>query len=105
MDAIDPAILKQAEAVAQQQARVKELRRLRMRWMGHRLYAEVYIAVEPHLTTVQSHHVAEELRHDLFHQVPNLAEVVVHVDPWGEQLETVHQLTEHHEPIPRPFNG
>lgn len=103
MDAIDPQILTKAEKVAQQQATVKELRRLRMRWMGHRLHAEVHIAVEPLLTTVQSHHSAEQLRHDLFHQIPNLAEVVVHVEPWAEQLETIHQLTIHHEPIPKPI--
>jgi cation diffusion facilitator family transporter len=105
MDAIDPEILTQAEQVAQGQDAVKELRRLRMRWMGHRLCAEVHIAVEPFLTTVQSHHIAEQLRHDLFHQIPNLAEVVVHVDPWAEQLETVHQLTTHHEPVPKPIHG
>ena len=104
MDAIDPEILKRAEMVAQQQAQMKELRRLRMRWMGHRLTAEVHIAVEPDLTTVQSHHIAEQLRHDLFHQVPNLAEVVVHVEPWAEQLETVHHLTLHHEPVPQPIH-
>jgi cation diffusion facilitator family transporter len=102
MDAIEPEILAQAEKVAQGQATVKELRRLRMRWMGHGLYAEVTIAVEPHLSTIQSHHIAEQLRHDLFHQIPNLTEVVVHVDPWAEELETVHQLTIHHGPIPRP---
>ena len=105
MDAIDPEILVKAEKAVQHQAAVKELRRLRMRWMGHRLYAEVHIAVEPLLTTVQSHHIAEKLRHDLFHQIPNLAEVVVHVDPWAEQLETAHQLTLHHEPIPQPISG
>jgi cation diffusion facilitator family transporter len=105
MDAIDPEILSTAEQVAQGQDAVKELRRLRMRWMGHRLSAEVHIAVEPSLTTIQSHHIAEQLRHELFHQIPNLAEVVVHVDPWAEQLETVHQLTLHHEPIPRPVSG
>lgn len=104
MDAIDPALFAQAELVAQQQPAVKVLHRLRMRWMGHRLSAEVHIAVEPHLTTVQSHHIAERLRHDLFHQIPNLAEVIVHVDPWSEQLETVHQLTVHHEPVPQAIH-
>jgi cation diffusion facilitator family transporter len=103
MDAIDPEILMKAEQIAQQQVAVKELRRLRMRWMGHQLYAEITIAVESHLTTMQSHHIAEQLRHDLFHQIPNLAEVVVHVDPWAEQLEMVHQLTIHHEPVPQPI--
>lgn len=100
MDAIDPELLTKAEQIVQQQAAVKELRRLRLRWLGHRLYAEVCIAVEPFLTTLQSHHIAEQVRDELFHQIPNLAEVVVHVDPWAEQLESVHQLTLHHEPIP-----
>ncbi|GMR10517.1 MAG: cation diffusion facilitator family transporter [Anaerolineae bacterium] len=104
MDAINPETLARAEVVTQRQAAVKELRQLRMRWMGHRLYAEVHIAVEPHLTTVQSHHIAEQLRHDLFHQIPNLGEAVVHVEPWAEQLETVHQLTVHHEPVPQPIS-
>jgi len=104
MDATDPETLARAELVAQRQAAVKELRRLRMRWMGHRLYAEVHIAVEPHLTTVQSHDIAEQLRHDLFHQIPKLAEAIVHVEPWAEQLETVHQLTVDHEPVPQPIS-
>ena len=104
MDAVDPEILAQAEEVAQRQAMVKDLRRLRLRWLGHRLHAEIHIAVDPHLTTVQSHHIAEQLRHDLFHQIPNLSEAIVHVDPWAEHLETAHQLTIHHEPIPRPIS-
>lgn len=100
MDAIEPPILTKAEQVAQQQAAVKELGRLRMRWMGHRLHAEVHIAVDPLLTTIESHHIVEQLRHDLFHHISNLAEAVVHVEPWAENLETVHQLTLHHEQIP-----
>lgn len=81
MDAIEPEYLAEAEQVVAAQPDVKELRRLRMRWMGHRISADVCIAVEPHLTTADSHHIAEHLRHDLFHAVPYLAEAVVHVDP------------------------
>lgn len=105
MDAIDPETLTQAEAVVQQQTAMKELCRLRIRWMGHRLHTEVHIVVDPQLTTAESHHIAEQLRHDLFHQLPNLAEVVVHVEPWAMQLETVHQLTLHHDPVPQPINN
>ncbi len=103
MDAIEPELIDQAEAVVRQQAEVKEVCRLRMRWLGHRLHAEVHIAVEPHLTTAQSHHIAERLRHDLFHQIANLAEIVVHVEPWSEALETFHHLTLHHETVPQPI--
>lgn len=103
MDAIEPEYMDQAEAVIGRQPDVEALCRLRMRWMGHRLQAEVTIAVDPRLTTLESHHIAEQVRHELFHELPALSEAIVHVDPWLEQLETAHKLTLHHEPVPRPL--
>ena len=85
MDAIEPEHLADAERVVAAQEGVKQLRRLRMRWMGHRIYADLCIAVDPDLSTAESHHIAEHLRHDLFHAVPYLAEAVVHVDPWSPE--------------------
>jgi cation diffusion facilitator family transporter len=105
MDAIEPHILARAEATIEQQTEVRELLRLRMRWMGHRLHAEVTIAVDPHLTTAESHQIAERVRHELFHQVTRLSEILVHVEPWSDQLESEHQLTLHHEPVPRPITN
>jgi cation diffusion facilitator family transporter len=104
MDAIEPELLAEAEHTVSHQREVKELRRLRMRWMGHRLHAEVHIAVDPHLTTAQSHAVAEELRHALFHDIARLNEVIVHVEPWAASPDEHHQLTLHHEPAPRPIS-
>lgn len=105
MDAIEPEYLTQAEQVVASQPGIKELRRLRMRWIGHRISADICIAVDPHLTTVESHHVAEHLRHDLFHNVPYLAEVTVHVDPWAPEPATHHELTYHHDPAPQLLPG
>lgn len=100
MDAIDPAYLDKAEATLQKHKMVREVYRVRMRWMGHRLHAEINIGMDADLTTAQSHTISEELRHDLFHVFPNLSEVLVHVEPW-ESLEQSHQLTIHHEPAPQ----
>lgn len=50
-------------------------------WLGHRLYGEMHITVNCQLSTLQSHFIAEEVRHSLFHKLPALVEVVVHVDP------------------------
>ena len=97
MDAIEPEHLERAEAVVRQQSEVKELEWLRMRWMGHRLHADIGIAVDPLLTTEESHHIAEHLRHDLFHALPYLTEALVHVDPWSPQYEQHHHLTAQHE--------
>ena len=87
----------------QTQAGVEQLRRIRMRWMGHRLHAEVTIAVDPTLTTAASHHIAEHVRHALFHGVDYLSEVVVHVDPYDDGREAFHEHTVHHELVPEPI--
>ena len=97
MDAIEPELLVKAETVAQNQSGVKDVRRIRMRWIGHQLHTEACIAVEPTLLTIQSHEIAEELRHNLFHEITNLSEVIVHVEPWSEQPDLFHQTTLHHE--------
>ncbi|HSG16178.1 MAG TPA: cation diffusion facilitator family transporter [Anaerolineae bacterium] len=105
MDAIEPEYMDRAEAVIDRQGGVKALRRLRMRWVGHRLHAEVIVAVDSGLTTVQGHDIAEQLRHELFHEFATMSDVMVHVDPWAEDEEKYHNLTESHDPIPEPLTS
>jgi cation diffusion facilitator family transporter len=104
MDAIEPEYMDQAEAVVARQDAVEELCRLRMRWVGHRLHAELVVAVDPELTTVKAHNVAEDIRHDLFHEIPTLSDILVHVEPWGDHPDLYHERTRHHEPVPRPLS-
>ncbi len=107
MDAVEPETLEQAENIVMEQEGVQALRRVRMRWMGHRLHAEVVVAVDPELTTAQSHHISEHIRHELFHHIAYLSEVVVHVDPYVEVLalnkDQYHVHTISHEMVPSPI--
>ena len=100
MDAIEPEYVDTAEATINKHKLVRELYRVRMRWVGHKLHAEANVGVDADLTTAQSHQIAEELRHDLFHAFPMLAEAIIHMEPW-QSIEKSHQLTIHHEPAPR----
>ena len=103
MDAVEPETLTAAEEIVRSQDGIEELRRIRMRWMGHRLHAEVTIAVDPALTTAESHHIAEHVRHALFHDIAYLSEVVVHVDPYDATRDAFHEHTVHHELVPEPI--
>jgi cation diffusion facilitator family transporter len=100
MDAIEPELLDRAEHVIGHISEVKELQSLRMRWIGHQLHAEVCIAVNAVLSTMEGHQIAETVRHDLFHEIEGLTEIVVHVDPWLGDLSAAHEETVHHEPVP-----
>src|SRR6266581_441568 len=81
LDGVDPVVLDQIRQVASHMPDVRDITDIRARWSGHRLHAEVNIAVNSHLTIAQAHEIATDLRHQLLHVLPNLSLVVVHVDP------------------------
>jgi cation diffusion facilitator family transporter len=99
MDAVDPALVHRLEAAA---AEVGDrhgaygVDGVRLRWVGHKLQAELNLMVDGELPTRESHRLAEELRHALFHALPGLNTVTVHVDPWHGQGHNDHEITEHH---------
>ena len=101
MDAVDPDVLGQLEhetsEFVAEQADVYAVDGVRMRWLGHKLQAELNLHVDGDLPTSRSHELAEALRHDLFHEMPHLGSIVVHVDPWDSDGTGVHHATtEHH---------
>ena len=100
MDAVDPALVllleDSAAEVINAESGARSINAVRLRWLGHRLQAELNLVVDDQLSTKESHRIAEELRHALFHALPGLASVVVHVDPWSADGLNHHDLTDHH---------
>lgn len=72
MDAIDPALVDGIERGAAAVPGVQGVHDVRVRWLGHRLQAELHITVDEDLPTRASHHLVEEVRHALFHTQPGL---------------------------------
>ncbi len=97
MDAIDPEVVSSIERAAATVPGAQEAHDVRVRWLGHRLQAELHITVDEELPTRESHRIVEEVRHALFHVQPKLAVVNVHVDPCAHGGEDPHALTAHHE--------
>lgn len=101
MDAVDPALLDQAERVLAATPGVRAVGSVRMRWVGHVLRAEVEIAVGHRLSLIEAHAVAVEAEHRLIHQVARLRAATVHADPDGPRDADHHaSLSDHREPSP-----
>ncbi|MFF7163276.1 cation diffusion facilitator family transporter [Streptomyces sp. NPDC008086] len=81
MDAVDPALVDRAERALREVAGVREVGELRMRWIGHRLRAEVAVVVDGEATVRQAHAIAVDAEHALLHAVPRLTAALVHADP------------------------
>lgn len=96
MDAVEPALVDRIEQQAQVVAGVGAVHAVRVRWVGHRLHAELHVEVDEDLSTRASHEIAEAVRHALLHDQPQLAMVDVHIDPCGHGGDP-HQALAHHD--------
>jgi cation diffusion facilitator family transporter len=85
MDAVDPALVDDAEAALRATPGVLAVGEVRLRWIGHRLRAECAVIVDPAATAVQAHQVAVEAEHALIHAIPRLASAMVHADPLPQE--------------------
>lgn len=102
MDAVDPALVDSAETALLTVDGVQEVSELRLRWIGHRLRAEVAVVVDGELSVRAAHAVAVACEHALLHTVPKLDAALVHADPAtapGEadpHLALAHHTSSHH---------
>jgi len=63
---------------------------LRTRYTGSGVALDLHVEVDPTLTVVQGHDIAEDVRRTIFELFPDVIDVVVHVDPLGVADETLH---------------
>jgi len=98
MDAVDPELVDRVEAELAATPGVLGVGRVRLRWIGHALRAECEVVVDPELSVVAGHEVAEEAQHRLLHQIPRLTAALVHADPLERGGVNHHELTAHHLP-------
>jgi cation diffusion facilitator family transporter len=100
MDAVDPELTRTAEDVARSTPGVAELDYLRLRWVGHRILAEVGIGVAEHLDLVAAHTIAHDVQHRLLHDVRRLSDATVHVSPQSRPGRDHHAGVRHHLQAP-----
>lgn len=95
MDGVDPEIITEITHEADRVDGVRGIGGVLVRWIGHRLHAEVTAAVSPRLSVVQGHRIAEEVRHSLLHALSYLSDVTVHVDPVNASRREHRHIREH----------
>lgn len=101
LDGVEPEVIDEIHHAATHVAGVREVAEVRARWIGHRLHAEVNIAVDPGLSVAEGHAIAKEVHHQLLHHLNYLAGATIHVDPVGEAGERHHRVAAHtHDGLP-----
>src|SRR5438270_9216016 len=68
LDGVDPKIIDELRHAATHVRGVEKVTDVRARWLGHRLYAEINVAVAPQLPVEEGHALAKEVRHEAMHR-------------------------------------
>jgi cation diffusion facilitator family transporter len=98
MDAVDPALVDQAQSLLSGVEGVEDVSDLRIRWIGHRMHAEARITVDRDLGVAEAHDISERAHHELLHHLPRLSGALVHADPCNHDGSDPHSRTAHHFP-------
>lgn len=81
MDRVDEKDMDNAERTVASVDGVLGIDRLRMRWVGHELLAEVDVRANPNLALLDAHDLAHAVRQRLLDQIARLEDATVHVSP------------------------
>ena len=95
LDGVDTEVIAEVRHAANHIPEVRDVTEVRVRWVGHRLWAEVNVAVDSHMTVEQAHKIANEVRHQLLHHLRYLSHAIIHVDPVTASGESHHRIGEH----------
>ena len=95
-DAVDPALVDQAEQTLRSVPGVLDVGHVRLRWLGHQLRAECEIVISVGASAVEGHQVAVASEHQLLHALPRLSAALVHADPQAHDGTDYHaELASH----------
>jgi cation diffusion facilitator family transporter len=95
LDGVDPDVIDEILHALKHVKGLHGVTDVRLRWSGHRLNAEINLAVDPKLSVAEGHAIAMEARHQLLHHLPYLSNVTIHVDPENLSGEEHHRIIEH----------
>lgn len=81
LDGVDPELTAQIKENLQQSSGVLYASEVRARWVGHKLMAEISIAVAPDTSVREAQSIAEHATKSLKDRIPSLANVTLRVIP------------------------
>jgi len=95
LDGVDPDVVDKIKEGARHAKGVEDVSEVRVRWLGHRMHAELNVAVAQGLTVEQGHNIATSVRHELLHNLHFLSGTTIHIDPANASGEEHHHIEEH----------
>ncbi|RKZ32820.1 cation-efflux pump [bacterium] len=62
---------------------ILSVHKLRMRYLGSKIAADMHIQVQPDMSVYNAHKIASRLKHAILERFPSLCEVLIHIEPFS----------------------
>ena len=96
LDGVEPQVVSKLRHAAQHARGVVSVQSVRARWLGHRLYAEMTLAVDPAISLADARKVADEVKNQARGHMPALESLHVElVSASGRERPEHHPKAEH----------
>jgi len=77
----DPKIIERIRRLASGVGGVERVEKCFVRKAGHLFFVEMHVEVNPQMTVLCSHEIAHEVKDQIRGQMPNVSDVLVHIEP------------------------
>jgi cation diffusion facilitator family transporter len=79
----DPKIVGRIRQIAAATPGVERVEKCFVRKAGHLFFVEMHVEVDPQMTVLRSHEIAHVVKDKIREQMPNVSDVLVHIEPLG----------------------
>ena len=74
-------IIDQIRQIARDTPGVDGVEKCIVRKVGYQYFADMHVEVDPQMTVLRSHHIAHEVKDKIRAEMPNVSDVLVHIEP------------------------
>ena len=100
LDGVEPGLLDEIEHAAEHVQGVRKITAAKARWLGHKLHADLTIAVDDGLSLAEANRIAAALETELHDHLPALDVASIRFDRASEAAADGHPHGHHHAPEP-----
>lgn len=104
LDGMEPEIRDSIRNCASSVCGMCQVTDVRARWVGHEIYAELFVILGGNLSISRGHEITTSAANELRHRIPHLAAVSIHVGP-RENAVPFHQFYRPSRPIEGEQSG
>jgi cation diffusion facilitator family transporter len=98
LDGVEPSVISEIRHAAAHVAGIRQVLDVRARWLGHRLHAEVDLALDGTATVAQAAAVTTAFETELSGHLPALAGARIRIQPYAVAQQGTPHTADHHGP-------